>query len=148
MRSSLRWVANALAIFLALYLVDSVARGGFRVQAVWVAVVLALLLGLLNSLVRPLRRAHTKPSNALLSTALTVLVNALILQIFVWAGASLTARNFAWTLAVAAFVSLLAGTINHLVGFETGEKARPSGLRRTEAGPRRKRTERTQRTRT
>jgi len=120
----LRWTANSLAIFLALYLVDSVAGGRFRVEAVWAAVIVALLLGFLNSLVRPLRRARSKPLVAIVSAVLTVLVNTLVLQLFVWVGASLSADGFAWVLAMAVFISVLAGTINWLVGFSGKEKQR------------------------
>lgn len=151
MKSWLRWTAGALAIFLALYLLDSVAKDRFQVQAVWVTVILALLLGLLNSFARPLRRVRSKPFVALAATALTVLVNALILQLFIWAGARLAATGFVWTLLAAAFVTLLAGAINWLVGFNRKEKARParpSARERTEAAHRRKPATRTPRTRT
>ncbi|MFH0917359.1 MAG: phage holin family protein [bacterium] len=131
MKSWLRWTANALAIFLALYLLDTVARGRFQLTAAWVALILALLLGLLGSFVRPLRRARSKPFIALIATVLTVLINALILQLFIWAGAALTVTSFVWILVAAAFVSVLTGVINWLVGFKSKEKARPSGRERT-----------------
>jgi putative membrane protein len=130
-KSWLRWTANAAAFFLTLYLVDSVAAGRFRVQAVWVAVVLALLLGLLNSFVRPLRGLKSKPLVALIVVVLTVLINALILQLFVWTGASLTATSFVWVLVAGASVSLLAGVINWLVGFNSKEKAHQAAREKT-----------------
>jgi putative membrane protein len=130
----LRWTANSIAIYLALYLVDSVAGGRFRVEALWAAVIIAVLLGFLNSLVRPLRRLRSKPVVALSSAVLTVLVNTLVLQVFVWIGEALSAQSFAWVLAVAAFISLVAGTINWLIGFKSKEKQRASAQRRREAG--------------
>ena len=125
MKFWLRFSADALAIFLGLYLLDSVAGGSFKMREVWVAVLLALILGLMNSFIRPLRRVRRRPSRAVSETILVGLLNALILQIFVWAGAPLTAKSFAWILVAAAFSSLLAGVINWLVGFKSGEKARP-----------------------
>lgn len=143
-----RWTANSLAIFLALYLVDSVAGGRFRVEAVWAAVLVALLLGFLNSFVRPLRRARSKPSVAILSAVLTVLVNALVLQLFVWVGASLSADNFAWVLAMAVFISVLAGTINWLVGFSGKEKQHATTRRQMDTRSPREREAKASRTRT
>ena len=131
MTSWLRWTANAVAFFLALYLVDSVAAGRFKVQALWVAVVLAVLLGLLNSFVRPLRGLKSKPLSALIVAVLTVLVNSLILQLFVWTGASLAATSFVWVLVVGAFVSLLAGVINWLIGFDSKEKTHQAAREKT-----------------
>lgn len=118
MRAFLRWVANAVAFYLALYLVDSVAEGRFRVRAVWVAVVLAVLLGLVNSLIRPLRRVRSKPFLAISEAVLTVLLNALVLQIFLWTPAPLSAAHVGWVFLVAAFLSLLGGTLNWLIGFK------------------------------
>ncbi|MFH1834308.1 MAG: hypothetical protein ABH877_04720, partial [bacterium] len=107
----------------------------------------ALLLGLANSFVRPLRRARSRPLNALSVVALTVLVNALVLQVFVWARTPLAARNFGWILIAAAFVSLIAGVINWLVGFKSKEKARPLARGTNEPRHRGRRRTRTPRTR-
>jgi putative membrane protein len=146
MTAWLRWAANAVAFFLALYLVDSVAAGRFRVQALWVAVVLALLLGLLNSFVRPLRGLKSKPLLALVVAVLTVLVNSLFLQLFVWTGASLGATSFVWVLVVGAFVTPLAGVINWLIGFKSKEKAHAAARERTGSRLSRTRGQQTPRT--
>jgi putative membrane protein len=130
----LRWTANSIAIYLVLYLVDSVAGGRFRVDAIWAAVITAVLLGFLNSLIRPLSRLRSKPVVALSSAVLTVLVNTLVLQVFVWIGEALSAQSLVWVLAVAAFISLVSGTINWLIGFKSKEKQRASAQRRKEAG--------------
>lgn len=121
-----RFVANAVAVFLALYLVDSVADGRLVLQGVWAAVILAFLLGFFNSVIRPLRRARTKPLHATVIAVLTVLVNALIIQALVWAKA-LSSAGFAWVLLAAAFICLITGTISWLIGFGGGEKPRAKG---------------------
>lgn len=132
MRTMLRWTANAVAFYLALYLVDSVAQGRFRVGAVWVAVVLAAILSLLNSLIRPLRRVRSKPFLAVAEAILTVLFNAFLLQIFVWTPAPLAAAHFGWVLLMAAFLSVLGGTLNWLIGFK--KKHEPRIITRERSG--------------
>jgi uncharacterized membrane protein YvlD (DUF360 family) len=122
----LRWLANGVTIFLGLYLVDSLVHGRFRLEATWAAVVAAILLGLVGSFVRPLHRARTKPQRAAVTVVLTVLVNALILQIFIWIGADVTSRGAQWVLLAAAFVTLLAGLINWQIGFNHKERPRPA----------------------
>lgn len=129
MKFMLRWIANSISFFLALYLVDSLIAPRFFVEAVWVAVIIAVVLGLLNSLIRPLHMAKKKPWYAVTVTVVTVLVNALILQIFVWAGAPLSATHFVWVLVMAAFLSLLGGVLNWLIGFKMKEK-KPSVIAR------------------
>jgi putative membrane protein len=143
MKFWLRWIANGSALFLALYLVDSIAGGRLRVEAVWIAVVLAVVLGLINSLIRPLHRVKSKPRAAAVRAVATVVVNWIVLQSLIWGGVSLSSTSLVWTLALAAFLSLLAGIINWLIGFKSKEKARPATRERAEARPSRARQGRT-----
>lgn len=122
MKFLLRWTANSIAFYLALYLVDSLIAPRFFVQAVWVAVILAIVLGLFNSLVRPLHKVKARPRPAIITAVLTLLLNTLVLQIFVWAGASLSATSVVWVFATGAFLSVLGGTINWLIGFRSKNK--------------------------
>ena len=127
MRFWLRWIANGIAVFLALFLVDSLLHERFRFEATWPAVVAAIVLGLPNSLVRPLHRVRSNPFRAVVVVLLTILVNALIVQLFVWVGADLTTLGFVWVLIAAAFVTLVSGLINWQTGF--AQKGRPRAAR-------------------
>ncbi len=92
---------------------------------------LAVLLGLLNSLVRPLYRVKAKPGMAIGEAVATVLFNTLVLQIVIWAGGPLSATSVAWVLATAAFLTLLGGLINWLIGFKE-KRGPPHSCRSTE----------------
>ena len=105
---------------------DSLLNGRFKLEAAWAALVAAVVLGFIDSFVRPLHRVKARPQRAVLTVALTVLVNALVLQIFVWVGADVTSQGFQWVLLTAAFVTLLTGLINWLVGFSHKERPRPA----------------------
>lgn len=124
MRFLQRLTANTITVYLILYLVDSVTGGRFLVGNVWVAVFLALVLGLINSLIKPLKRVRTRTGRALVVSLLTLLVNALFVQIFVWS-TPLYSVNLSWTLLVAAFVAVVTGAIDWLIGFGPSPKARP-----------------------
>ena len=126
MKFWLRWLANGIAIFLALYLVDSLLHGRFQ---------LGSHLGggrrrdppRLPQQLRPAPspRQEQAPQAQSLVAVLTVLVNALILQLFVWVGADVTTQGFVWVLLAAAFVTLLAGLINWLMGFNQQGETSP-----------------------
>jgi putative membrane protein len=133
-KTFLRWVANSIAFYLALYLVDSLVAPRFWVEAVWIAVLVALFLGLLNSLIRPLYRVRSKPILATGEAAFTVAMNALVLQILIWVGAPLSATNIVWVFITAAFLALLGGTLNWLIGFKQKEK--PGGIGREQRAAR------------
>jgi putative membrane protein len=125
MKFWLRWLANSMAIFLALYLLDSLLHERFHLEATWPAVLAAIVLGFMNSFVRPLHRVRSKPQRAALATLINLLVNALMLQLFVWVGADVTTRGFIWVLLAAAFVTLVSGLINWQIGFGQKDKPRP-----------------------
>jgi putative membrane protein len=129
-----RWLANALAIFLGLYLLDSLLHERFHLDASYPAILAAVLLGFANSFVRPLHRARSQPLQAVIVVALTLFVNFLFLQIFVWTGAGLSTTSFAWVIVAAAFITLLTGVINWLIGFPSKERPRPT-LRAKEDRP-------------
>jgi putative membrane protein len=122
MRFLLRWISNALAFYLGMYLVDSLMAPRFFVGAVWVAILLGLFLGALNSLVRPLHRMRAKPGQAWGVAVATVMINAFFIQLFIWMGAPLSTTGFQWVLAVSFVLALLAGLINWLIGFKPPKK--------------------------
>jgi uncharacterized membrane protein YvlD (DUF360 family) len=124
----IRWISNTLALFIGLYLLDSLAHGGIQTQAAWAAFLIAVLLGLLNSLVRPLPRLRDKPQNAALSAALTIFFNALIIEILSLIQSPISVRNPLWALAAGLFIAALTGVINWLIGFDKKTKERQDTL--------------------
>lgn len=70
----LRWFANAAGLLLVAYLVP-----GVRVDGFYAALVVALVLGVLNALVRPILIFLTLPINILTLGLFTLVINALLL---------------------------------------------------------------------
>lgn len=132
MRFMLRWMANAVSFYLALYLVDSLIAPRFYVEHIWVAIVLAVGLGLMNSIVKPLHRLKKNPVSAVTVAFMTVVLNTLVLQLFIWFGAPLSATHVLWVLLTGAFLSLLAGVLNWLIGFKPKERPSAMALERTD----------------
>jgi len=69
----LRWLLNTLVLLSVSYLVPGVKFSGF-----WAALITALVLGLLNALVRPLIILLTLPVNLLTLGLFTLVINALM----------------------------------------------------------------------
>jgi len=118
LRLLIRWVSNCVAIFLALYLLDSLSSGRFHIKAWWVALVAGILLGLVNSLVRPRGSLRVKPLRLLVWITAVFLVNALAIQILVWAGGALEASSLLWVLLAAVVVAAISRLITWLIGFD------------------------------
>jgi uncharacterized membrane protein YvlD (DUF360 family) len=121
-----RWLADGLAIYLALYLLDSVLGPRLHLAAAYPAILAGVFLGVGNAFVKPLYRAAERPLQAVLVTCVVVLLNLLFLHLFVWAGHGITTTHFGWVLAAAALITLLSGTCNWLIGFRAKEKPRPA----------------------
>ena len=73
MRLLLVWLINALSLFAVPYVLPSVSVGSF-----YVALVTALVLGLLNTLIRPLLVLVTLPITILTLGLFTLVINALL----------------------------------------------------------------------
>lgn len=69
----LRWLINALAVMAAAYLVPGVSVQGF-----WSALIAALVMGLINALIRPIILILTLPVNILTLGLFTLVINALM----------------------------------------------------------------------
>ena len=70
----LRWVVNAIALFLAVYVVPGVNLEGGWVSILW----LALIFGLINAFLRPLLTLLTCPLIVLTLGLFTLLINTFL----------------------------------------------------------------------
>lgn len=68
-----RWLVNALALLLVAYVVPGVVVSGF-----YAALTAALMLGLINALIRPIILLLTLPVNVLTIGLFTLVINALM----------------------------------------------------------------------
>jgi putative membrane protein len=70
----LRWAINAIALFLAVYLVPGVTLQGGWVSIIW----LAFIFGLINAFLRPLLKLLTCPLIILTLGVFTLLINTFL----------------------------------------------------------------------
>jgi len=107
----LRWLLNSLLLMVIPYIVP---WSGIKVDSFWIALAAALVLGLLNVLLRPLLLILTLPINILTLGILTLFINALVF----WLTSQLVHGFFVpdyWAAFWGALVySLLAMLINSL----------------------------------
>lgn len=82
-RLIIRWFINAVAIFAAVYLVPGIEVIGNRWETI---AAMALLLGLVNALVRPILKWLTCPLIILTLGLFTLVINALTFWLAAWIG--------------------------------------------------------------
>jgi putative membrane protein len=102
----IRWVINAIALYAAVMIVPGIqVRTNLSEQ--WMAIVLlALVFGLLNALLRPLLLLLTCPLIILTLGLGTLLINTLLFYLTGWVG-----TQFGWGLTISGFWAAFFGAL-------------------------------------
>lgn len=107
----LRWILNAFAILL----VAAVFKSGVRVDSVGAALVAALLLGILNAVIRPVILLFTLPINILTLGLFTLVINGFMLAIVHDVVKGFYVNGFWGALLGALLLSIFSSILNGLV---------------------------------
>ena len=114
MRLLLRWLINTLALFVVVNIVP-----GFHYRSFVTLAVTALVLGLLNALVRPVLFVLTLPITIVTLGLFLLVLNAIMLEIAAWIVPSFDIDSFGW-----AIVGALVLTVISFFTSRIGEKRR------------------------
>lgn len=104
------WILNAVALLAVAYVLP-----GITVASFWSAMLAALVLGLLNALVKPVLILLTLPITIVTMGLFLIVLNALM---FWWAGSMLKGfqvDGFWWAVAGAVLYSLIASLFSMLI---------------------------------
>jgi putative membrane protein len=122
-RILLRWLINALAIYVA-----SKAVPGIYVRDEWAIIMVALILGLVNAFIRPLLKFFTCPLIVLTLGLFLFVINAAMLGLTAWVagqlGIGFGVANFWAALWGALVISLVSLALTLLIRGEEKEKSR------------------------
>lgn len=116
----LSWLLNALIIFVVAYILP-----GVHMDSYLTALAVALVLGILNILVKPILVILTLPITLLTLGLFLIIINALLLLLTDAIVPGLTIDNFWW----AVFFSMLVSVVNVLVQ-RNKDEASKNNLRR------------------
>ena len=98
----IKWIVNALIIIVAAYLLP-----GVHVMNFWTALVLALVMGVLNVLVKPLLVILTLPITLVTFGLFLLVINALMVLLASHLVPGFTVDGFWWALLFSIVVSLI-----------------------------------------
>jgi putative membrane protein len=101
------WLVRAVAIIITAYLLPGVRLSGF-----FAALVTAIVLGLVNTFIKPLLLILTLPLNILTLGLLTFVINALLIMLTSSIVPGFTVSSFWWAL----LFSLVLSIINYALG--------------------------------
>ncbi|KNZ68439.1 hypothetical protein Tfer_3017 [Thermincola ferriacetica] len=107
---ALRWFFNALALFITAYLLDGVMISGFGS-----ALVAALVLGIVNAVIRPVILFFTLPLNFLTLGLFTFVVNALMFKLVSVVVDGFVVEGFFAALVGSLLLTIISGFLSALV---------------------------------
>lgn len=119
MRLLIRWAINTVAIVLAAYILPAISVESWKS-----ALVAGVLLGILNTFVRPIFRLLTLPINVATLGLFVLVTNALILMILDWLMAGLKIDGFLWAIVAAVIIAIVTSIINILVGDDNKQSSK------------------------
>ena len=111
MRLLIRWAINAIAIWAAIKLVPGIEHSGPTLSLL----LIALVFGLVNALVRPLLTILTCPLIILTLGLFTLVLNAAMLELTAWLMPALTIDGFWPAFLGAPIISIVSGFLNMLL---------------------------------
>ncbi|MBQ9218786.1 MAG: phage holin family protein [Muribaculaceae bacterium] len=98
-----RFIVSALAVWITAYTLE-----GVTVEPWWAAMLVALVLGLINTLVRPIVKLLALPINILTLGLFTLVINALMVMLCSWVVSShFKVDSFLWALAFSIVMALV-----------------------------------------
>ena len=114
MRIIISWFINAVALAVAVWLLDGIDVTG---ESAWLTLALvALIFGLVNALIRPLVKLLTCLINVLTLGLFTLVINAAMLMLSGWIAQQFAlgfeVRNFWWALLGALIISVVSFVMN------------------------------------
>lgn len=105
-----RWIINALAILLAAYLLPGITVGGFGT-----ALILSIVLGIINAVLKPILIILTLPINILTLGLFTFVINALMVMLAASVLKGFSVANFWWALLFSLVLSVLNSLLLGLI---------------------------------
>jgi putative membrane protein len=103
----LRMIGSAILVFFCSYLLDGVTVTDF-----WTALWVALILGLVNAVIRPILLILTLPINVMTLGLFTFIINAFMIVLVDWMVSGFNVANFWWALALSLVMGIVSGIMS------------------------------------
>jgi len=110
MRLLINWIILTLGVLGTAYILPGVTVGGF-----WAAFITALVLGIVNVVIRPILLFLTLPINILTLGIFTFVVNALLILLVSAIVPGFSVANFWWALLFSIVITILVYILNKIV---------------------------------
>ena len=97
-------IIKAFAVFITGYILSA----GITIPSIWIAVVVAVVLGILNTFIKPFILLLTLPFNILTLGLFTFFINAFIVMITSWIVPGFIVINFWWAMLFSLILAIIS----------------------------------------
>ena len=110
MKLLINWIILTLAVLGTSYILSGISVNGF-----WVALITALVLGIVNGVIKPILLFLTLPINILTLGLFTFVINALLILLVSVIVHGFNVVNFWWALLFSIVITVLVYILNKIV---------------------------------
>ncbi len=110
------WLLNAVALWLTALVGIGIRFNPMTLGSVLIA---ALILGLVNALIRPIMLILTLPINILTLGLFTLVINAIVLYLVAWLSPAMETDGFLGVLLAAIVLSIISALLSWIFGRAT-----------------------------
>lgn len=111
MKILINWFISGLVIFVAAYLFQD---RGVHVDSFFTALVIAVVLGIINAILKPILLLLTLPINVISLGLFTLIINAVLIMLATFFVPGFSVDSFWWAIIFGAVLSLINWFVNKL----------------------------------
>ena len=108
MKLILRWIVNAIAVWVAAILIDGITLSGNLLEIFLVG----LVMGLVNAIIKPILKLLTLPITIATLGLFTLVINAAMLAFVAWIMPNLAINNFVTAIVGGVLISVVSTLLN------------------------------------
>lgn len=98
----INWLVSALAIMVGAYILP-----GVKIESFITALLIAVVLGIINAIIKPILVILTLPINILTLGLFTLVINALLIMLCAWIVPGFSVAGFWWALLFGLVLSVI-----------------------------------------
>jgi putative membrane protein len=114
MKFILNWLVSTLAIIITTYLINGFWVGAVAVDSLWAALIASLVLGIVNTLIKPIILVLTLPITLFTLGLFALVINALMVLLVSWFVPGFAIAGFGVALIFSIVLSLISWALHKI----------------------------------
>ena len=114
MKFILHWLLSTLAIVIAAYIINGFSAGAVVITSLWSALIAALVLGIVNALIKPVLHIISLPITILTLGLFALVINTLMILLVDWITPGFAISGFGIAFVFSIVLSLISWALHKI----------------------------------